>query len=109
MTRKDFFKKLGITLGAVAIAPQLLAKEEKKVRNVGKEQNEWYWNNGYPFTPEECYKSYNNGIEFWYDFSKCMRLNRNGFYSIGDKFYYHHNILYQVKHMDDLYYYCYPI
>ena len=48
MTRKDFFKKLGITLGAVAIAPQLLAKEEKKVRNRSKEQeefNEWYYNN----------------------------------------------------------------
>ena len=56
MTRKDFFKKLGITLGAVAIAPQLLAKEEKKVRNVGKEQNEWYWNHRYPFTLEECYE-----------------------------------------------------
>ena len=98
MDRKTFFKILiggvaGVIVGAKAI----------------KEKHKFAYEYMYPLTPSECYESYNDDMEFWYDFSRCMRVERNGFYTIGDVFYAgQERSLFIVKHMDDKYCYCYP-
>ncbi len=105
MNRRDLFKKLGLGVFTVLIAPRVFNQEDRV--NTSK-----YIVGCDPINPNEMslVAIYDKGlgmVVYNKKNKKHLRITRNGFYAIGDVFS-SYDTMWIVVSYDDKYYYCLP-